>query len=134
MSNLPSQSAVQETAGFLGGLVRQARLIWLLLKDRRVPAWVKLIPAAAVIYFLSPIDLVPDMLLPGLGELDDLAILLISLKTFVNLAPPGVVREHLATLAGKPAGQKEESGEDSESVIDASYRIIGSDKDEADAP
>ena len=128
MSKLPSPSTLQERAGFLGGLVRQARLVWLLLKDKRVPVWIKLIPAAALVYFISPIDLLPDLMLPGLGELDDLAIILIALRAFVDLAPAGVVREHLAALMGRSPFEPGEEGAGSESVIDAPYRILGSDE------
>ena len=125
-----SQSSVQETAGFVGNLVRQGRLVWRLLQDRRVPGWLKLIPAAAVVYFLSPIDLLPDLMLPGLGELDDLAILFIALKTFVELAPPGVVREHLEQLMGRPRDEAQGPGSASEPPIDVPYRLIEKDEQE----
>lgn len=119
-----SQSSVQETAGFVGNLVRQGRLVWRLLQDRRVPTWLKLIPAAAVVYFLSPIDLLPDLMLPGLGELDDLAILFVALKTFVELAPSGVVREHLEQIMGRPRGEAQGPGAAAEPPIDVPYRIL----------
>ncbi|MGQ9709649.1 MAG: YkvA family protein [Anaerolineae bacterium] len=81
-------------------LVRQMRLAWRLFKDRRVPWALKLIPPAALIYVLSPIDILPDLGL-GLGQLDDIAIILLSLKLFIELAPPEVVREHLQALGAK---------------------------------
>jgi len=83
-------------------LVRQFRLAWRLFKDRRVPWALKLIPPAALIYVLSPIDILPDLGL-GLGQLDDIAIVLLSLKLFIELAPPEVVREHLRALGAKIA-------------------------------
>jgi uncharacterized membrane protein YkvA (DUF1232 family) len=119
-----SQSSVAETAGLVGNLVRQARLVWRLLQDRRVPGWLKLIPAAAVVYFLSPIDLLPDLMLPGLGELDDIAILFIALKTFLELAPPGVVREHLEQIVGRPRGEAQGQGPGAEPPIDVPYRLV----------
>ncbi len=81
-------------------LVRQFRLAWRLFKDRRVPWGLKLIPPAALIYVLSPADILPDLGL-GLGQLDDIAILLLSLKLFIELAPAEVVREHLRALGAK---------------------------------
>lgn len=81
-------------------LIRQLRLAWRLFKDRRVPWPIKLIPPAALIYVLAPIDIIPDLGL-GLGQLDDLAIVLLSLKLFIELAPPEVVREHLRALGAK---------------------------------
>jgi len=108
---------IRQKAGLLGGLVRQIRLAWRLLTDGRVPTAVKLIPLLGVAYLLSPIDLIPDLMLPGLGELDDLGVLLLALKAFVDLAPQGIVREHLEKLAGTqpqaPSGP----------TIDAPYRV-----------
>lgn len=121
-------SWLTETAGFIGGLVKQARLVWRLLNDKRVSEWVKLIPLVGVIYFLSPIDLIPDLMFPGLGELDDLAVILLSLRLFVNTCPPGIVREHLEALIGRQGGQ---SGDErpSSTYIDASYRVLDEDEE-----
>lgn len=116
-------SDLQQTAGFLGGLVKQARLAWRLLHDGRVPGWVKLIPVAGVLYLLSPIDLIPDLMLPGLGEVDDVVLLLLALKAFVDMSPPGVVREHLEDLLGQ-RGQAHGAGSASEPYIDAPYRVL----------
>ncbi|SEM63765.1 Protein of unknown function [Stigmatella aurantiaca] len=44
------------------------------LRDDRVPLWKKLTGVLAVLYFLSPVDLIPDVL-PLLGWLDDLGVL-----------------------------------------------------------
>ena len=123
MSNYPSESDLQQASGLFGGLLRQARLGWRLLHDSRVPGWIKLVPFAAFIYFLSPIDLIPDWVLPGLGEVDDVVLLLLALKAFVDLSPPGVVREHLEDLFG----QREHYSKDESATgptIDAPYRII----------
>jgi uncharacterized membrane protein YkvA (DUF1232 family) len=117
-SKLPSD--VAKTAGFFGNLVDQARLTWRLFNDRRVSGWVKLIPIAGLVYLLSPIDLLPDLLLPGLGELDDLTIILVSLKMFVDLAPPEIVREHLNNLRRRVAKRQPSS----EPYIDVPYHVV----------
>jgi uncharacterized membrane protein YkvA (DUF1232 family) len=117
-SKLPSD--VAQTAGFLGNLVNQARLVWRLLRDRRVSGWVKLIPVAGLAYLLSPIDLLPDFLIPGLGELDDLTIILVSLKMFVDLAPADIVREHLNNLTKRAAKRRPPS----EPYIDVPYHVV----------
>lgn len=129
VSNSSSGSDLQETAGFLGGLVRQARLGWRLMKDGRVPGWVKLIPFAALLYFLSPIDLIPDWAIPGLGEVDDIVVILLALKMFVDLSPDGVVREHLEGLVGKRGSTHAAAEPPSGETIDASYRVLDKDQE-----
>ena len=129
MSKLPSRSEVKETAGFLGNVVRQARLAWRLLRDRRVPVWIKLIPVGAVIYLISPIDLIPDLIFPGLGELDDLAILLLSAKALVDLSPPDVVRQHLDQIIGRRRTREAGEPPPSEPYIEVPYRVAGSEGD-----
>jgi uncharacterized membrane protein YkvA (DUF1232 family) len=123
-----SAGNLRETAGFVGGLIHQVRLVWRLLRDGRVPSLVKLIPVVGLIYLLSPIDLVPDLMLPGIGEVDDLVILLLALKTFVDLAPQGIVGEHLDDLLGRgrPARPAEGAAGD---VIDAQYHVLEPDQE-----
>lgn len=96
--------APQEKTNFvisaLKDLFRQVQLAWRLFVDPRVPWITKIIPPAALIYILSPIDILPDLSL-GLGQLDDLAILLLGIKLFIELAPAEIVREHLIALGAK---------------------------------
>lgn len=120
-SNKPRD--MNEAYGFFTNIVRQARLAWRLYKDRRVPGWVKLIPVAGILYLISPIDLLPGLLLPGLGELDDVAVLLLSLKTFVDLSPPDLVNEHLQNLVGRVRGGHAQP----ETYIEVPYHIVGED-------
>lgn len=115
----PSTPDINETAGRMGGVVKQARLAWRLLKDARVPGWAKLVPVAGLLYLLSPIDLLPEALVPLLGEVDDLVLLLLAVKLFIDLSPPGVVREHLRDLFNVP----EEPPSGRESYIEVPYRI-----------
>lgn len=63
-------------------------MAWRLVRDPRVPWTLKLIPALALLYVVSPVDLAPDFI-PLLGQIDDVAILLVALKLFVDLASPG---------------------------------------------
>ncbi len=85
---------------WLRELIRQARLAWNLFWDSRVPWPPKLIPPVVLLYLLSPIDIIPDPTL-GLGQLDDLAVLLLGTKLFVELCPVDLVREHLKALGSK---------------------------------
>lgn len=110
---------VNETAGMVGGLIRQARLAWRLLRDARVPGWAKMIPVAGALYLLSPIDILPEALVPLLGEVDDVVVLMLAVKLFIDLSPPSVVREHLRELFKMP--QEGRSGK--ESYIEVPYRV-----------
>ncbi len=89
-------------------MARQARLVLRLLRDNRVPLWPKLIIPGVIAYILSPIDLLSDPIL-GLGQIDDVAVLVIGLKMFVELCPADIVREHLDALS---------------SVVTGSYRVV----------
>jgi uncharacterized membrane protein YkvA (DUF1232 family) len=113
----------KESAGFLEGLLKQGRLSWRLLRDGRVPGWVKLIPVAGLLYLLSPVDIIPDFLLPGLGEIDDVVLLLLAAKVFVDLSPPHVVSEHLADLFGGPRRYSRQE-EGNARYVDAPYHVI----------
>ncbi len=87
-------SALRVRPGFWQ-IWRQGRLAIRLLKDSRVPIWPKAILAAGLIYLLSPIDLLPDFAVPGLGYVDDLLLLLLALRGFIAACPAPVVQEHL---------------------------------------
>ena len=93
-------------------LLHSGQLAWRLIGDRRVSWSLKLIPILALVYFVSPLDLLPDFLIPGLGSLDDLAIIAIALRFFIRLAPPDLVREH----SGRGATADDET-------ISADYRV-----------
>jgi uncharacterized membrane protein YkvA (DUF1232 family) len=74
------------------------RLSWRLFLDRRVPFWTKLIPLFALLYILSPFDLIPEIAFPVVGYLDDITVFFLSLLLFAHLAPKPLVEEHLRAL------------------------------------
>jgi uncharacterized membrane protein YkvA (DUF1232 family) len=63
-----------------------------LARDPRVPTSAKLIAGIAIAYFISPIDLIPDMI-PILGQLDDEAVALFALNQIIRQVDPVVVQE-----------------------------------------
>jgi len=63
-----------------------------LMLDRRVSARAKLIPLFALLYMISPIDLLPEIALGPLGAIDDMGVLLVALQLFINSAPKDVLR------------------------------------------
>ncbi len=64
-----------------------------LVGDARVAASDKAILVAAIIYAISPLDLVPDFL-PFVGQLDDLYFVALSIDRLIRNAGPDVVRDH----------------------------------------
>ncbi|MGC8779850.1 MAG: YkvA family protein [Anaerolineae bacterium] len=112
----------QGRLGLLAEIVRNAQLAWRLLWDPRVPLSTKLIlPGIMGLYLLSPIDALPDVLLP-LGQLDDIVVLLLGMGLFIELCPPDIVAEHRAALVQRAARSRREMEE--AETIDAEYRVI----------
>jgi uncharacterized membrane protein YkvA (DUF1232 family) len=110
-----------KSAGLIGGIIENARLGWRLLRDQREPLWTKLlIPGVALAYVLLPVDILPDVL-PGLGQLDDLAVIAFALKLFVDRSPTWLVQLHRDQMDGRaPQAQAPRR----ESTVDADYRVI----------
>ncbi|MGH2788120.1 MAG: YkvA family protein [Actinomycetota bacterium] len=72
---------------------RLVKLVFRLVRDRRVPARPKAILVMLGAYLASPIDLIPDFI-PGLGHVDDLVLAAFALDQILNRVPDQVVREH----------------------------------------
>ena len=83
--------------------VQQMKLVYNLMLDRRVHPMTKLIPLVSLAYVVLPPDLIPD-LIPGLGQMDDLAIVLLGVRFFLELSPEDVVQSHLKQLVQKARG------------------------------
>lgn len=74
------------------------RLFLRLMTDRRVSFLPKTIMAAGLLYFVSPLDLIPAFPFIGLGLLDDIIVLYVTAKLFVRLCPRNVVEEHVRLI------------------------------------
>ncbi len=100
-------------------LIRFGRLVWRLSFDKRVPLVLRLLLPLAVLYTLSPIDLIRDRI-PYLGRFDDLIFIALALLFLVKLSPKEVVDEHngVAPKSDRP----EES--DPDKVVDGTGRVI----------
>ena len=84
--------------GLLMYLPQFTRVFFRLMKDRRVSFLAKLVPPLGVLVLITPPALELDFI-PIIGELDWLLVAYISLKIFIWLCPPDVVREHVAQVA-----------------------------------
>ena len=69
-------------------------LLLKLSRDERIPAKEKAKLVAAIAYFISPIDLVPEALLGPAGYVDDLALAAYVLNGLVNAGHGDIAREH----------------------------------------
>ena len=93
-----SDLMVSQQTGMFRSLINRTKLIWRLMADRRVSPWLKIIPVGALIYWISPVDLI--MGIPGLDAIDDITVLYFGSTLFVELCPPNIVKEHMKALAG----------------------------------
>jgi uncharacterized membrane protein YkvA (DUF1232 family) len=102
----------------LRALIGQARLAIRLFREPRVPTALKAVPVIALLYVLSPIDLVPDFI-PGLGQLDDLGVILAALELFVRICPSAAQAFHREAVAQRRPYAPMASTDD---VIEAEFR------------
>jgi len=89
-----------QNTGVFQDLIQRVKLIWRLMSDKRVNFLLKILPVAALVYLVSPLDLAPGLALPVIGALDDAAILWLGTTLFVSLCPDEVVKEHSNALNG----------------------------------
>jgi len=115
-----------QNSGLIQDVVRHIKLIWLLIKDKRVNFFLKILPIASLVYLVSPIDMLPGMVVPVIGALDDAAIIRIGTSLFISLCPEEVVQEHTLSLEKTIAGTwKNSPGEDE--FVDVEARDITED-------
>ena len=73
-------------------LVRgDARRLWVALRHPASPGWLKLGTAMIVLYLVSPVDLIPDVL-PVIGVVDDLVLVPLAIRWLLNRLPPEVAK------------------------------------------
>ena len=104
---------------FMPHLLRFAKLVWRLSFDKRVPLLLRLVLPVAIVYAVSPIDLVKDSV-PILGRFDDLIFIAMALLLLVKLSPKEVVDEHNGVIP--PSGRPEDK--DPDKVVDGTGRVV----------
>jgi uncharacterized membrane protein YkvA (DUF1232 family) len=70
------------------------KLLARLLRDPRVSRVDRAIVGAVLVYFVMPVDLIPDLALPVLGQIDDIYFLALALSRLVNNAGVEVLLDH----------------------------------------
>lgn len=58
-----------------------------LLRDPRTPTLPRLAVLLAVIYLISPVDLIPEAVVPVFGWLDDITVVWLALRWLIRSAP-----------------------------------------------
>lgn len=106
---------VKRSAGFLREALRDLRLAWRLFRDGRVSWGAKAVPLLAAAYLLWPMDLLADPII-GLGQADDLAVLLMGVNLFIRLCPQDLVQRY------RQGSSRRERGRDE--PIDGVYRVL----------
>ena len=119
----PTQVSPVRDANFWARMLKQLRLVWLLLRDQQVPFWVKSIPALSVVYVISPVDFIPDPLV-GLGQLDDIGIILLGIALFIKMCPPNLVEYYQNMLEYGSESQNHPTD-----AVDTTYRVLDEDQD-----
>jgi uncharacterized membrane protein YkvA (DUF1232 family) len=82
---------------------RYLRLAMALIRDERTPMPAKIALTVGGVYTISPIDAIPGFI-PVAGQLDDLLVLLVSIREALIFCPTALGDEHLTRLDLKEPG------------------------------
>lgn len=136
MKDITKSGQNKDQPGFFQEIWQQIRLVYKLILDPEVPIYLKALPFVAVVYLLLPFDFLPDVI-PGLGQLDDLTILIIGAKIFIDMAPQDVVQRHLRNLqsvSDRIASEGEQIDEIEDGDADIIEGIIIEGEQDSDLP
>jgi uncharacterized membrane protein YkvA (DUF1232 family) len=75
-----------------------ARRLWFALRHPAAPTWLKVGTGLIVLYVLSPIDLIPDVV-PVLGVVDDLVLVPLAIRWLLSRLP-SEIRSDVQRRAG----------------------------------
>jgi uncharacterized membrane protein YkvA (DUF1232 family) len=89
----PRTGAKRTVMDTIRQLPSYVRLLFGLLRDRRVATIDKVLVGAAIAYILAPVDLIPDWI-PFLGEVDDVFLLVTALQRLISNAGRTVVMQY----------------------------------------
>ncbi|BAS26419.1 YkvA family protein [Limnochorda pilosa] len=109
----PSLPLLDELKLHLTPVVRRlpayTRLLWALYRDPSLSRRQRLWLAVGLGYSISPVDLIPG-LIPGLGQLDDLYVVLRALARVMGQLPEEQRRGHLEAAGVEPWALEEDLG------------------------
>lgn len=105
----------------ISDILRDVALTWQLMRDPRVSSLLKLgLPVFALLYWLSPIDLLTGM------PFDDIAVIILASRLFVRMAPEEAVERALQGLGrfGRRAPGGWSNWDDDENTIPGEWRVV----------
>lgn len=87
----------KEAKGFLKGVIMLIpnflKLLVRLFRDSRVPLAEKAMLVGAIVYVISPLDLIPDVI-PFIGQVDDLYLVSLVVLRLLARTDDSVIQEH----------------------------------------
>ena len=92
-----------------------------LFVDRRMPLWLKLVPAAGAAFLVNPVDF------PGL--LDDIIVVIITVFIFYEFSPKGLMEEHRQVVQNQIEAEWREASTQEEKIIDGQFQEDDNHKD-----
>jgi uncharacterized membrane protein YkvA (DUF1232 family) len=92
---------IRGIASIILELPQYLRLSWRLLWDHRTPGKLKMWVLLAIVYAISPLDFIPDFILPIVGYGEDLILVILSLRHLIQNSPPELVTEHAEEMTQK---------------------------------
>lgn len=78
-----------------------ARRLWFALRHPDAPTWLKVGTVGVLLYVISPIDLIPDVV-PVLGLVDDLVLVPLAVRWLLGRLPPHIRADVDARVAAAP--------------------------------
>ena len=84
------------------GLRAKMRFLRMLILDRRLPWYIRVLPLAVLVYWISPVDLIPFF------PFDDVAIALLVLAMMIWLTPRDLISQLLSDAeSSSPPGRQD---------------------------
>lgn len=69
------------------------RLVWRVLRDKRVPVALRAALVGVGAYLVVPVDVIPDWI-PLLGQLDDIVVVALGMRTLLRRVDQSVLLQH----------------------------------------
>ena len=130
---MTKQSTDKKKGFSFSELINQGKLAWKLFRDPNVSPWVRFgIPLIGLVYIISPVDIIPDVL-PVLGQLDDVAVVMLLAQLLITLAPDNIVAMYRQASqaagfnpddAATPTDPAPSSPPADDDVIDTEYQVV----------